>query len=93
MDEGLEYDNTTLKEIAYVHEYWSALALLSFEVVVSAGQKAKEEAWDRGSKHCLFKKCLKDCPVCGRFQGNYEDVLSKMHEMSHGIVQGENALS
>ncbi|KAK6275859.1 hypothetical protein QQP08_011241 [Theobroma cacao] len=30
------------------HEYWSALAPLPFEVVVSAGQKAKEEAWDRG---------------------------------------------
>lgn len=30
------------------HEFWSALAPLPFEVVVSAGQKAKEEAWDRG---------------------------------------------
>ncbi|XVF54762.1 hypothetical protein PTKIN_Ptkin05aG0208000 [Pterospermum kingtungense] len=47
---------------AYVHEYWSSLALLPFEVVVSAGQKAKEEAWDTGSKHCLFEKCLKNYP-------------------------------
>ena len=26
------------------HEHWSALAPLPFEVVISAGQKAKEEA-------------------------------------------------
>ncbi|PPD67949.1 hypothetical protein GOBAR_DD35171 [Gossypium barbadense] len=30
------------------HEHWSALAPLPFEIIVSAGQKAKEEAWDRG---------------------------------------------
>ncbi|XP_039161375.1 coiled-coil domain-containing protein SCD2 isoform X1 [Eucalyptus grandis] len=27
------------------HEYWSSLALLPFEVVISAGVKAKEESW------------------------------------------------
>ncbi|XP_028058875.1 coiled-coil domain-containing protein SCD2-like isoform X2 [Camellia sinensis] len=30
------------------HEYWSSLAPLPFEVVVSAGQKAKEGCWDKG---------------------------------------------
>ncbi|KVG92117.1 hypothetical protein Ccrd_026093, partial [Cynara cardunculus var. scolymus] len=30
------------------HEYWSSLAPLLFEVVVSAGQKAKEECWEQG---------------------------------------------
>ncbi|KAJ0896162.1 putative Coiled-coil domain-containing protein SCD2 [Helianthus annuus] len=30
------------------HEYWSSLAPLPFEVVVSSGQKAKEECWDKG---------------------------------------------
>lgn len=30
------------------HEHWSALAPLPFEVVISAGQKAKEEPLDRG---------------------------------------------
>ncbi|TXG54442.1 hypothetical protein EZV62_019698 [Acer yangbiense] len=30
------------------HEHWSALAPLPFEIVISAGQKAKEESWDKG---------------------------------------------
>ena len=30
------------------HEHWSALAPLPFEVVISVGQKAKEESLDRG---------------------------------------------
>ncbi|KAH9602904.1 hypothetical protein KSS87_007224 [Heliosperma pusillum] len=29
------------------YEYWSALAPLPFEVVISSGQKAKEESWDK----------------------------------------------
>ncbi|XVF54761.1 hypothetical protein PTKIN_Ptkin05aG0207900 [Pterospermum kingtungense] len=58
----LQEENDNLLAKAYVHEYWSALALLPFEVVFSAGQNAKEEVWDRGSKHCLFEKCLNDCP-------------------------------
>ncbi|PWA41116.1 coiled-coil domain-containing protein SCD2 [Artemisia annua] len=33
------------------HEYWSSLAPLPFEVVVSAGQKAKEECWEKGSNN------------------------------------------
>ncbi|KAM7272685.1 hypothetical protein ACFE04_027348 [Oxalis oulophora] len=30
------------------HEHWSALAPLPFEIVISAGQQAKEESWERG---------------------------------------------
>ncbi|XP_024041580.1 coiled-coil domain-containing protein SCD2 isoform X2 [Citrus clementina] len=30
------------------YEYWSSLAPLPFEVVISAGQKAKEECWEKG---------------------------------------------
>lgn len=30
------------------YEHWSSLAPLPFEVVVSAGQKAKEECWEKG---------------------------------------------
>nr|DAD30437.1 TPA_asm: hypothetical protein HUJ06_009288 [Nelumbo nucifera] len=30
------------------HEHWSSLAPLPFEVVISAGQKAKEESWSQG---------------------------------------------
>ena len=29
------------------HEHWSSLAPLPFEVVISAGQKAKDESWDK----------------------------------------------
>lgn len=28
------------------YEHWSSLAPLPFEVVTSAGQKAREESWD-----------------------------------------------
>lgn len=28
------------------HEYWSSLAPLPFEVVIAAGQKAREESWE-----------------------------------------------
>lgn len=30
------------------HEYWSSLAPLPLEIVLSAGQKAKEECWEKG---------------------------------------------
>lgn len=32
------------------YEYWSSLAPLPFEIVLSAGQKAKEESWDKGKQ-------------------------------------------
>ncbi|KAB2625011.1 hypothetical protein D8674_016671 [Pyrus ussuriensis x Pyrus communis] len=31
------------------YEYWSSLAPLPFEVIISAGQKAKEECWEKGN--------------------------------------------
>ncbi|KAK1378675.1 hypothetical protein POM88_025419 [Heracleum sosnowskyi] len=31
------------------HEHWSSFAPLPFEVIISAGQKAKEESWDGGN--------------------------------------------
>jgi hypothetical protein len=34
------------------YEHWSSLAPLPFELVISAGQKAKEESWNK-SEHEL----------------------------------------
>lgn len=31
---------------ALKHDHWSSLAPLPFEVVISAGQKAREDSWD-----------------------------------------------
>ncbi|XP_012439051.1 coiled-coil domain-containing protein SCD2 isoform X1 [Gossypium raimondii] len=57
------------------HEYWSALAPLPFEVVVSAGQKAKEEAWDKGDGHSDRSKIVRDLnDLTG--EGNIESMLS-----------------
>ncbi|OMO91368.1 hypothetical protein CCACVL1_07135 [Corchorus capsularis] len=57
------------------HEYWSALAPLPFEVVVSAGQKAKEEAWDRGGGDPDRSKLARDLnDLTG--EGNIESMLS-----------------
>uniref|UniRef100_A0A3Q7GFE3 Uncharacterized protein n=1 Tax=Solanum lycopersicum TaxID=4081 RepID=A0A3Q7GFE3_SOLLC len=41
------------------HEYWSSFAPLPFELVISAGQKAKEECLEKG-KHDLFMGFLFD---------------------------------
>lgn len=35
------------------YEHWSSLAPLPFEVVLSAGQKAKEEGWEKGDPHLV----------------------------------------
>ncbi|XP_021286061.1 coiled-coil domain-containing protein SCD2-like isoform X2 [Herrania umbratica] len=57
------------------HEYWSALAPLPFEVVVSAGQKAKEESWDRGGGDPDRSKLVRDLnDLTG--EGNIESMLS-----------------
>ncbi|XP_022730391.1 coiled-coil domain-containing protein SCD2-like isoform X2 [Durio zibethinus] len=57
------------------HEYWSALAPLPFEVVVSAGQKANEEAWDRGGGDPDRSKLVRDVnDLTG--EGNIESMLS-----------------
>ncbi|KAF2288360.1 hypothetical protein GH714_007040 [Hevea brasiliensis] len=58
------------------HEYWSSLAPLPFEVVVSAGQKAKEECWEKGDgdneKRSKLAQDLSD--LTG--EGNIESMLS-----------------
>ncbi|XWS60205.1 hypothetical protein CRYUN_Cryun07bG0015500 [Craigia yunnanensis] len=57
------------------YEYWSALAPLPIEVVVSAGQKAKEEAWDRGAGDPDRSKLVRDLnDLTG--EGNIESMLS-----------------
>lgn len=57
------------------HEHWSALAPLPFEVVVSAGQKAKEESWDRGGDDPDRSKLVRDLSdLTG--EGNIESMLS-----------------
>ncbi|KAL4355328.1 hypothetical protein GQ457_06G036360 [Hibiscus cannabinus] len=57
------------------HEYWSAFAPLPFEVVVSAGQKAKEEAWDRDGGDPERSKLARDLnDLTG--EGNIESMLS-----------------
>ncbi|KAL8138188.1 hypothetical protein V2J09_004189 [Rumex salicifolius] len=42
------------------YEYWSSLAPLPFEVVISAGQKAKEEKWERGEDLDSRTKLVQD---------------------------------
>ncbi|XP_017638361.1 coiled-coil domain-containing protein SCD2-like [Gossypium arboreum] len=57
------------------HEHWSALAPLPFEIIVSAGQKAKEEAWDRGAGDLDRSKLVRDLnDLTG--EGNIESMLS-----------------
>ncbi|KAF5743657.1 hypothetical protein HS088_TW08G00242 [Tripterygium wilfordii] len=57
------------------HEHWSALAPLPFEVVISAGQKAKEESWDRGGGDPDRSKLARDLnDLTG--EGNIESMLS-----------------
>ncbi|MED6223032.1 scaffold protein Scd2 [Stylosanthes scabra] len=52
------------------HEYWSSLAPLPFEVVISAGQKAKEESWNKNRS-----KPLRDLSDLAG-EGNIESMLS-----------------
>ncbi|KAK1403179.1 Coiled-coil domain-containing protein SCD2 [Heracleum sosnowskyi] len=58
------------------HEYWSSLAPLPFEVVISAGQKAKENIWGKGDKNPEWRtkhgQDLSD--LTG--EGNIESMLS-----------------
>ncbi|KAK2662253.1 hypothetical protein Ddye_000827 [Dipteronia dyeriana] len=57
------------------HEHWSALAPLPFEVVTSAGQKAKEESWDKGGGDPDRSKLVRDLSdLTG--EGNIESMLS-----------------
>ncbi|KAK6147974.1 hypothetical protein DH2020_018886 [Rehmannia glutinosa] len=56
------------------YEHWSSLAPLPFEVVISAGQKAREESWDGGddSDRSKIARDLND--LTG--EGNIESMLS-----------------
>ncbi|KAG6686123.1 hypothetical protein I3842_11G001300 [Carya illinoinensis] len=57
------------------HEHWSSLAPLPFEVVISAGQKAKEESWNRGGNDPDRSKLVRDISdLTG--EGNIESMLS-----------------
>ncbi|GAB4828533.1 hypothetical protein Ancab_018192 [Ancistrocladus abbreviatus] len=58
------------------HEYWSSLAPLPFEVVLSAGQKAKEESWEQVDKDQESRsKLVQDLnDLTG--EGNIESMLS-----------------
>ncbi|XP_061364175.1 coiled-coil domain-containing protein SCD2 [Gastrolobium bilobum] len=58
------------------YELWSSLAPLPFEVVVSAGQKAKEECWEKGDD--ATEKRNKLVPDLNDLtgEGNIESMLS-----------------
>lgn len=57
------------------YEYWSSLAPLPFEVVISAGQKAKEECWEKGDDDNEKRSKLVDInDLTG--EGNIESMLS-----------------
>ncbi|XP_057416357.1 coiled-coil domain-containing protein SCD2-like isoform X2 [Lotus japonicus] len=57
------------------HEHWSSLAPLPFEVVTSAGQKAKEESWNKSDDDPDGNKPIRDLnDLTG--EGNIESMLS-----------------
>ncbi|KAK6920454.1 hypothetical protein RJ641_014132 [Dillenia turbinata] len=56
------------------HEHWSSLAPLPFEVVVSAGQKAKEEAWNGNESNKRERLAREQSDLMG--DGNIESMLS-----------------
>ncbi|KAL1553706.1 scaffold protein Scd2, variant 2 [Salvia divinorum] len=55
-------------------EHWSSLAPLPFEVVISAGQKAKEDSWDGGDDSNRNKLARDLNDLTG--EGNIESMLS-----------------
>ncbi|KAK9063565.1 hypothetical protein SSX86_017435 [Deinandra increscens subsp. villosa] len=58
------------------HEYWSSLAPLPFEVVVSSGQKAKEECWEQGNDNQERRSKLVQDLNDLTSEGNIESMLS-----------------
>ncbi|XP_042002839.1 coiled-coil domain-containing protein SCD2-like isoform X1 [Salvia splendens] len=56
------------------YEHWSSLAPLPFEVVISAGQKAKEDSWDGGDDSDRSKLARDLNDLTG--EGNIESMLS-----------------
>ncbi|XP_057969891.1 coiled-coil domain-containing protein SCD2 isoform X2 [Malania oleifera] len=74
---GLAVQHGMYAEIAVSkHEHWSSLAPLPFEVVISAGQKAKEESWDTGGDDPDRRsKLVRDLSDLSG-EGNIESMLS-----------------
>ncbi|CAO2829667.1 unnamed protein product [Amaranthus hypochondriacus] len=58
------------------YEHWSSLAPLPFEVVVSAGQKAKEESWEKGGEDSESKSRANQDLNDFTGEGNIESMLS-----------------
>ncbi|XP_076908190.1 coiled-coil domain-containing protein SCD2-like [Bidens hawaiensis] len=58
------------------HEYWSSLAPLPFEVVVSSGQKAKEECWKQGDQNQEKRSKLVQDLNDLTSEGNIESMLT-----------------
>ncbi|XP_059303458.1 coiled-coil domain-containing protein SCD2-like isoform X1 [Lycium ferocissimum] len=56
------------------HEHWSSFAPLPFEVVISAGQKAREESWSGGDDSDRSKRARDISDLSG--EGNIESMLS-----------------
>ncbi|XP_011073178.1 coiled-coil domain-containing protein SCD2 [Sesamum indicum] len=70
---GLAARNGICADIAASkYEHWSSLAPLPFEVVVSAGQKAREESWNGGDDSDRSTRDFND--LTG--EGNIESMLS-----------------
>jgi hypothetical protein len=57
------------------HEHWSSLAPLPFELVISAGQKAKEESRNNGNDSDRRSKLVRDLNDLSG-EGNIESMLS-----------------
>ncbi|KAM2033062.1 hypothetical protein ACFX1T_015006 [Malus domestica] len=77
------------------HEHWSSLAPLPFEVVISAGQKAKEESWGKSGDDPDRSKLARDLTdLTG--EGNIESMLSVemgMRELSSLKVEDAFAIA
>ncbi|ESQ46893.1 hypothetical protein EUTSA_v10028083mg [Eutrema salsugineum] len=58
------------------YEYWSSLAPLPFEIVLSAGQKAKEESWEKDSEENEKRSQLVQDINNLTGEGNIESMLS-----------------
>ncbi|XP_023771551.1 coiled-coil domain-containing protein SCD2 isoform X1 [Lactuca sativa] len=77
------------------HEHWSSFAPLPFEVVISAGQKAREDSWHGGDDDSDRRKLVRDInDLTG--EGNIESMLSVemgLREMASLKVEDAVALS
>ncbi|XP_063935777.1 coiled-coil domain-containing protein SCD2 isoform X1 [Daucus carota subsp. sativus] len=74
---GLALNHGICADIAVSkHEHWSSLAPLPFEVIISAGQKAKEESWDVGGNDSERRSNLARDLSDLSGEGNIESMLS-----------------